>query len=52
MDRRNVSHFYVAHRFSDEEHLRILLTCSEPDFAVLPIAQIVAVLADCGLYNS
>jgi hypothetical protein len=40
-DRRKGSLRYVAHRLSDEERQRILLTCNEPEFAVLPPGQIV-----------
>ena len=45
--RRNVSH-----RLSEEERQRILLTCSEPEFAALPPEQIAQILAGRGLYNS
>jgi len=40
----------VAHRLSEEERQRILLTCNEREFAALPPGQIVPVLADRGLY--
>jgi putative transposase len=39
----------VAHRLSEEERQRILLTCNEPEFAALPPGQIVPALADRGL---
>ena len=44
--RRNVSH-----RLSEEERQRILLTCSEPEFAALPPEQIAQILAGRGLYK-
>ena len=50
LDGRKDSHRLVSHRLSDEERQRILLTCSEPEFAALPPGQIVPVLADRGLY--
>ena len=50
LDRRKGSHRHVAHRLSDEERQRILLTCNEPEFAALPPGQIVPILADRGLY--
>ena len=50
MDRHRGSYCHVAHRLSDEERQRILLTCNEPEFAALPPGQIVPVLADRGLY--
>jgi hypothetical protein len=46
VDCRKGSHRHVAHRLSEEERQRILLTCSEPEFAALPSGQIVPVLAD------
>jgi len=45
-DRRKGSHRHVAHRLSEEERQRILLTCNEPEFAALPPGQIVPILAD------
>ena len=42
----------MAHRLSDEERQRILLTCNEPEFAALPPGQIVPVQADRGLFIS
>lgn len=42
----------MAHRLSEEERQRILLTCNEPEFVALPPGQTVPALADCGLYNS
>ena len=50
VDRRKGSCRHVAHRLSEEERQRILLTCNETDFAALPSGQIVPVLADRGLY--
>ena len=50
VDRRKGSHRYVAHRLSEEERQRILLTCNEPEFAALPPGQIVPILADRGLF--
>jgi len=51
-DRRKGSQRHVAHRLSDEERQRILLTCNQPEYASLPPGQIVPVLADRGLFNS
>jgi putative transposase len=51
MDRRKGSHRHVAHRLSEGERQRILLTCTEPEFATQPPGQIVPVQADRGLYN-
>ena len=51
VDRRKGSHRQVAHRLSEEERQRILLTCNEPEFAGLSPGQIVPVLADRGLYT-
>ena len=50
VDCRKGSHRYVAHRLSEEERQRILLTCNEPEFAALPPGQIVPILADRGLF--
>ena len=50
LDGRKGSYRHVAHRLSEEERQRILLTCNEPEFAALPPSQIVPVLADRGLY--
>jgi transposase InsO family protein len=50
VDRRKGSQRHVAHRLSEEERQRILLTCNEPEFAALPPGQIVPVLADRGLF--
>jgi len=50
IERRKVSHRHVAHRLSEEERQRILLTCNEPELAALPPGQIVPALADRGLY--
>ncbi len=52
VDRRKGRHRHVAHRLSEEERQRILLTCNEPEFAALPPGQIVPILADRGRYNS
>ncbi len=49
-DRRKGSPRHVAHRLSEEERQRILLTCNQPEFAALPPGQIVPALADQGLY--
>jgi transposase len=40
IDRRKGSCRHVAHRLSEEERQRILLTCNEPEFAALPPGQI------------
>ena len=50
VDCRKGSYRHVAHRLSEEERQRILLTCNEPEFAALPPGQIVPVLADRGLF--
>jgi putative transposase len=50
VDRRKGSHRQVAHRLSEEERQRILLTCNESEFAALPSGQIVTILADRGGY--
>jgi transposase len=50
VDHRKGSHHNVAHRLSNEEHQRILLTSNEPEFAALLPGQIVPALADRGLY--
>jgi hypothetical protein len=42
----------VAHRLSEEERQRILLTCNEPKYASLPPGQIVPDLADHGTLRS
>lgn len=49
-DRRKGSQRRVAHRLSDEERQRILLTCNQPEYSSLPPGQIVPVLADRGLF--
>ena len=49
-DRRKGSPRDVAHRLSEEERQRILLTCNQPEYASLPPGQIVPALADQGLY--
>jgi len=48
-DRRKGSPRHVAHRLSEEERQRILLTCNQPAYASLPPGQIVPALADQGL---
>ena len=48
-DRRKGSPRDVAHRLSEEERQRILLTCNQPAYASLPPGQIVPALADQGL---
>jgi len=50
VDHRKGSHHNVAHRLSNEEHQRILLTSNEQEFAALLPGQIVPALADRGLY--
>lgn len=50
VDRRKGSYRHVAHRLSEEERQRILLTCNEPELAALPSRQIVPVLVDRWLY--
>ncbi|WP_432785356.1 helix-turn-helix domain-containing protein [Cyanobium sp. BSA11S] len=49
-DRRKGSPRKVAHRLSEEERQRILLTCNQPEYASLPPGQIVPALADQGLF--
>ena len=49
-DRRKGSPRHVAHRLSEEERQRILLTCNQPAYASLPPGQIVPALADQGLF--
>ena len=49
-DRRKGSPRHVAHRLSEEERQRILLTCNQPEYASLPPGQIVPALADQGLF--
>ena len=50
VDRRKGSYRHVAHRLSEQERQRILLTCNEPEFAALPPGQIVPDLADQGIF--
>jgi transposase InsO family protein len=50
VDGRKGSSRHVAHRLSEEERQRILLTCNEPRYASLPPGQIVPDLADQGIY--
>jgi len=45
-----VCHCHVAHRLSEEERQRILLTCTEPELAALPHGQIVPESTDRGSY--
>ena len=49
-DRRKGSARLVAHRLSEEERQRILLTCNQPQYASLPPGQIVPALADQKLF--
>jgi len=49
-DRRKGAHRYVAHRFSREERHTVLETANDPRFADLTPSQIVAILAEEGLY--
>ena len=50
VDRRKGSSRLVSHRLTEEERVRILLTCNQAEFAALPPGQIVPILADQGLY--
>lgn len=52
VDRRKGRHRQVAHRPSEEERQRILLTSNEPECAALAPGLILPVLADRGPYNS
>ena len=47
-DRRKGSPRLVGHRLSEEERQRILFTCNQPEYASLPLEQIVPSLADQG----
>jgi len=49
-DRRRGSARQVKHRFSPQERQRVLNTVTEPHFADLTPAQIVAILAEDGIY--
>jgi putative transposase len=49
-DGRKGSPRHVAHRLSEEERQRILLTCNHPEYASLPPGQIVPALADQDLF--
>jgi len=49
-DRRKGSPSAIAHRLSEEERQRILLTCNQPEYAALPPGQIVPALADQKLF--
>ena len=46
-DRRKGSPRLVSHKLSDEERQRILLTCSQAEYASLPPGQIVPALGVC-----
>lgn len=50
MDRRKGSPRAIAHRLSEEERQRIMLTCNQQEYAALPPGQIVPALADQGLF--
>jgi hypothetical protein len=52
VDRHKGSPRHMAHRLSEEERQRILLTCNEPEFAALPPGQIVPFLADRSLSSA
>jgi len=49
-DYRKGSQRLVAHKLSDEERQRILLTCNQAEYTSLPPGQILPALADEGLY--
>jgi hypothetical protein len=49
-DRRRASLRHVAHRLSEQELQRILLTCNHPFYDSLPPSQIVPALADQELF--
>ena len=49
-DRRKGAPRMVSHRLSEEERQRILLTCTQPQYAAQPPGQIVPAPADQGLY--
>ena len=49
-DQRKGADRYVAHRFSPEERQNVLATVNDPRFADLPPGQIVAILAEEGIY--
>jgi len=49
-DRRRDSPRHVAHRLSEEERQRILLTCNQPEYASLPPGLIVPALDDQDLF--
>ena len=49
-DRRQCSTRLVGHRLSAQERQRILLTCNQPEYAVLLPGQIVTALADQKLF--
>ena len=49
-DRRKGAHRHVSHRFSREERQIVLQTVNDPRFADLTPSQIVAILAEEGLY--
>ena len=49
-DQRKGADRYVAHRFSPEERQNVLSIVNDPRFADLPPGQIVAILAEEGIY--
>jgi transposase len=49
-DQRKGADRYVAHRFSPEERQNMLSIVNDPRFADLPPGQIVAILAEEGIY--
>jgi putative transposase len=49
-DQRKGADRYVAHRFSREERQNVLSIVNDPRFADLPPGQIVAILAEEGIY--
>jgi len=49
-DRRKGSPRLVGHRLSEDERQRILLICNQPEYASLPLEQIVPSLANQGLF--
>ena len=49
-DQRKGAPRHVAHRFSEEERQQVLVTINDPRFADLTPSQIVAILAEEGVY--
>ncbi|MFM7547346.1 MAG: helix-turn-helix domain-containing protein [Cyanobacteriota bacterium] len=49
-DQRKGTPRHVIHRFSEEEHQQVLSTVNDPRFADLTPGQIVAILAEEGVY--